>query len=413
MLDRLGLHLRLLTVHAVRALARHRLRTSLAMLGNVVGVASVVWVIGIGRAGTARTLAQLDALGTNLVWVEAGARNQAGVRTSAPDTTLLPRDAQAIRDEIPLVSQVSEQVDGSVQMAVAGHNWNTRFRGVSEAYPAIRKWTIARGAFFEADDVDNAARVIVIGQTVREKLYGDDDPIGQVVRIGGAPFEIIGLFEPKGQSANGFDQDDAIWLPWTTARRYILGNSQWWLDDVFCEAVSPDAVPEAAAQITALMRQRHHIDDKDGVDDFNIRHPEEALNARLEAAETLSLLLVLLASISLVVGGIGIMNVMLSSVMQRTREIGVRMAVGASPAAIRVQFLGEALVITLASGALGIVLAAAGAGWLEPKLGYPVPIAADAAALAIAFSVGVGVLFGSYPALRAAAIDPIQALYDR
>jgi putative ABC transport system permease protein len=410
--SRLALHLRLMTVEAVRALARHRLRTGLAMLGNVVGVASVVWVIGIGRAGTARTLAQLDALGTNLVWVEAGARNQSGVRTNAPDTTLLPRDAQAIRDEVPLITAVSEQVDGSVQMAVASHNWNTRFRGVSEQYPDIRKWTIARGAFFEADDVENAARVIVIGQTVRERLYGDDDPIGQIVRIQGAPFEIVGLFEPKGQSATGQDQDDAIWLPWTTARHYILGKSQWWLDDIFTEAVSPEAIPEATEQIKALLRQHHHIADG-GDDDFNIRHPEDLLNARLEAAETLSVLLVLLASISLIVGGIGILNVMLSSVLQRTREIGVRMAVGASPTAIRAQFLGEALVITLVSGALGIGLAAVGAPWLEPKLGYAIPLAPDAAALAIAFSVGVGVLFGSYPALRAAAIDPIQALYDR
>jgi putative ABC transport system permease protein len=347
------------------------------------------------------------------VWVEAGARNQGGVRTNAPDTTLLPRDAQAIREEIPLISAVSEQVDGTVQMAVASHNWNTRFRGVSEQYPEIRKWTIARGAFFEADDVDNAARVIVIGQTVRERLYGEDDPIGQVVRIQGAPFEIVGLFEPKGQSATGQDQDDAIWLPWTTARHYILGQSQWWLDDIFTEAVSPEAIPEASAQITAMLRQHHHLDPDGGSDDFNIRHPEDLLNKRLEAAQTLSVLLVLLASISLIVGGIGIMNVMLASVMMRTREIGVRMAVGASPAAIRLQFLGEALALTLVSGGLGIALAAGGAGWLEPKLGYPVPIAADAAALAIGFSVAVGVLFGSYPALRAAAIDPIQALYDR
>jgi putative ABC transport system permease protein len=401
-----------MTVEAVRALVRNRLRTGLAMLGNVVGVASVVWVIGIGRAGTARTLAQLDALGTNLVWVEAGARNVSGVRTNVSDTTLLPRDAQAIRDEIPLITAVSEQVDGSVQIAVAGHNWGTRFRGVSEEYPAIRRWTIARGGFFEADDVENAARVIVIGETVRQRLYGDDDPIGEVVRIHGAPFEIVGLFEPKGQSATGQDQDDAIWLPWTTARRYILGSGQWWLDDIFCSAVSPEAIPEATEQISALIRQHHHIPDG-GVDDFNIRHPEDLLNQRLETAETLSLLLVVLASISLIVGGIGIMNVMLASVMQRTREIGVRMAVGASPNAIRAQFLGEALVITLVSGALGIALAVGGAGWLEPKLGYAVPFGADAAALAIGFSVGVGVVFGTYPALRAASVDPIQALHDR
>lgn len=401
---------RLLTIEAIRSLARNQVRTGLAMLGNMVGVACVVWVIGIGRAGTARTLAELDALGTNLVWVEAGTRNVAGVRTGSRGmNTLTARDAQAIRDEVPLITRVSEQVDGNVQLVFAGGNWNTRFRGVSADYPVIRRWELARGGFFSGHDVDDAARVIVIGETVRQRLFGDDDPIGEVVRINGAMFEIVGLMKAKGQSASGQDQDDAIWLPWTTAQRRIVGKGQTWLDDVFCSAVSSDDLPEATAQINALLRDRHHL--VDGVDDdFNIRHPEDLLQAKLEAGQTLQLLLIVLASISLLVGGIGIMNVMLASVLQRTREIGVRIAVGARPGAVLAQFLGEAVVLTLVGGLLGVVLAAVGAPWIEHALAWPLAPAADASTLAVAFSVIVGLIFGVYPALRASRLDPILAL---
>ena len=408
---RLALYARLMSVEAVRSLLRNKLRTTLAMLGNVVGVASVIWVVAIGRAGTAQTLAQLDQLGDNLVWVEAGSRNVAGVRTGSKGmTTLTAKDAQAIRDEVPLIKSVSENVDGSIQLQYANKNWNSRYRGVAPEYAPIKKWELAKGAFFTQEDVDGATRVIVIGQTVRDELFGDDDPIGEIVRINGAMYEVVGVLAPKGQSATGQDQDDTVMMPWTTAMKRIVGKDVHWLDDILCSAVSPDDIPEAARQISALLRDRHHLGDGD--DDFNIRHPEDLIKARLDAGETMRMLLLVLASISLLVGGIGIMNVMLAGVVQRTREIGVRVAVGASATAIRLQFLGEAVVMTLVGGALGVLAAHAGAGVIEHNLGWPLAMDRDASVLAIGFSVGVGVFFGLYPAVRASSLDPIAALRD-
>ena len=408
---RLGLYARLLSVEAVRSLARNKLRTALAMLGNIVGVASVIWVIAIGRAATEQTLEQLDQLGDNLVWVEAGSRNVAGVRTGSKGmTTLTAKDAQAIRDEVPLIRAVSENVDGSIQLQYANRNWNSRFRGVAPEYAPIKRWQLASGAFFTQDDVDQAARVVVIGQTVRDELFGDDDPVGEIVRIRGAMFEVTGVLAPKGQSATGQDQDDTVMMPWTTAMKRVVGKDVAWLDDILCSATSPDDIDEAARQISALLRDRHHLGDGD--DDFNIRHPEDLIKARLEAGRTLQLLLVVLASIALLVGGIGIMNVMLAGVVQRTREIGVRVAVGASAFAIQLQFLGEAIVMTFVGGALGVAAAHVGAPMIERDLGWPLAMARDASVLAVAFSVAVGVFFGLYPAVRASRLDPIAALRD-
>jgi putative ABC transport system permease protein len=408
---RLGLYGRLLTVEAVRSLARHKLRTALAMLGNIVGVASVIWVVAIGRAATEQTLAQLDQLGDNLVWVEAGSRTVAGVRTGAKGmNTLTVRDAQAIRDEVPLIRMVSENVDGSIQLQYGNKNWSSRFRGVAPEYAPIKRWDLAKGAFFTQDDVDQAARVVVIGQTVRDELFGEDDPIGEIVRIRGAMFEVVGVLAAKGQSSTGQDQDDTVMMPWTTAMKRVVGKDVAWLDDILCSAVTPEDIPQAADQISALLRDRHHLGDGDL--DFNIRHPEDLLQARLDASHTLQLLLLVLASISLLVGGIGIMNVMLAGVVQRTREIGVRVAVGASAFAIQLQFLGEAVVMTLVGGALGVAAAHAFGGVIEADLGWPLAMGQDASVLAVGFSVAVGVFFGLYPAVRASQLDPIAALRD-
>ncbi|HEY0476786.1 MAG TPA: ABC transporter permease [Kofleriaceae bacterium] len=401
---------RLMLVEAVRALRRNLLRSGLAALGIAVAVAIVIAVVALGRASVAASEAELDKLGDNLVWVEAGSRNVAGARTGAHGmTTLTARDAEAIRQEIPLVRQVSENVDGGFLVIYQDHNWRTRWRGVSPEYREIKRWELASGVFFDEDQTERAARVVVIGETVRRELFGDLDPIGEVVRIGDTGFEVIGVVAPKGQSANGQDQDDTVMMPWTTAMKRIVGKDQTWLDDILCSARSTDAIQPAIAQISELLRQRHHIE-PGAEDDFNLRHPEELLQARIKTSKTLRLLLLGLASIAMMIGGIGVMNVMLTSVSQRIGEIGLRCAIGARPLAIQLQFLGEAMVLSLIGGGLGVLLGELGAYVFERKLGWTLAMSPEISAMAVLASAAVGIVFGLYPARRAARVDPIVAL---
>jgi putative ABC transport system permease protein len=370
----------------------------------------VIWVIAIGRAGTDAALEALDNLGDNLVWIEAGSRNTAGVRTGTHGmTTLVPRDAEAIRREVPLIAKVSENVDGRIQVIATGGNWNTQYRGVAPEYLDIRRWQIERGAFFTDDDVTNARTVLVIGDTVRRRLFGDQDPLGERVRIASSAFVIVGALAAKGPSASGFDQDDTVMMPWTTAMRRVVGKNQTWLDDILCSAVSTDEIRDAGEQASMLLRDRHRIA-PGADDDFNIRHPEELLNAKIELARRVSRLLALLALLSLAIGGIGIMNVMLASVAQRTTEIGLRMAVGASPAAIRLQFLGEATLLTTLSGGAGVLLGICAAPYVGGTLGWELAMSIHSDVLALGFAAAVGVCFGMYPAVRASRMDPIAAL---
>ena len=401
---------RLMIVEAVRALSRNLVRSGLAILGIAVAVAIVITVIAMGRASIEASEAELDKLGDNFVWVEAGSRNVAGARTGTHGmTTLVARDADAIRQEIPLIKDVSENVDGSFLVIYQDHNWRTRWRGVAPSYRAIKRWDLASGAFFDDDQTDHAARVVVIGETVRRELFADVDPIGETVRIQDLGFEVIGVLAPKGQSPTGQDQDDTVMMPWTTAMKRIVGRDQTWLDDILCSATSPDAIKPAVAQISELLRQRHHIE-PGSEDDFNIRHPEELLQARIKTSNTLRLLLLGLASIAMAIGGIGVMNVMLASVSQRITEIGLRCAVGARPSAIQLQFLGEAVVLSLIGGGFGVVLGELSAYIFEDKLGWTLAMSPEISAAAVLASIAVGVVFGLYPAARAARVDPIVAL---
>ncbi|MDB4955162.1 MAG: Macrolide export ATP-binding/permease protein MacB [Myxococcales bacterium] len=401
---------RLLSNEALRSLARNKVRTGLATLAIAVGVATVIWVVGIGRAGKDKAVSELDKLGDNLIWLEAGSRNAAGVRTgSHGQTTLTAKDAEAIRRECPLVAKVSENTDGNLQAVYGGRNWSTHFRGVSPEYLDIKKWEVAEGAFFDGDQMDHFATVAVIGETVRRQLFGDDHAIGEKIRMRGHWFTVIGTLVAKGQGPTGQDQDDTVMLPWTTAMKRLNGKDVTWLDDILLSAVAPEAIPAATAQVEGLVRERHKIA-AGADDDFNIRHPEEIVKAKIKSSETLEMLLMALASIALMVGGIGIMNVMFASVAQRTAEIGIRVAIGASPAAIQVQFLGEAVMLTLFGGGLGVLLSYAGAFLIEEKLGWQLSMAPQTSAGAVAFSVTVGVLFGFIPAHRAAQLDPIDAL---
>jgi putative ABC transport system permease protein len=397
-------------VEGPRALLRYKARTLLAAVGIAIGVAAVIWVVAVGQAGTERAMAEYRKLGDNLVWIEAGSRSVNGLRLGNHGTnSLTPEDAAAIRREVPLLTRVSENVDGNAQVASAQANWSTRWRGVSPDFPEIRAWPVAQGSFFTDDQVQRAESVLVLGETVRKRLFGEANPVNQLVRLRGAPYQVIGVLAPKGQSSNGSDLDDTVVMPWTTAQKKVMGSRNTWLDDVLCSAASMEAVDAAIGQVQALLRQRHGIRAGED-DDFNIRRPDEVIKVQIEASRTLSLLLVMLASIALLVGGIGITNVMLAAVSARTREIGVRMAVGATAGAVRVQFLGEAAFLSLLGGLAGVPLALAGASAIGGLIGWSLAPSYEVAGLAVAVSVAVGLASGLYPAWLASRLDPIAAL---
>jgi len=393
---------------SVFALVRNKMRSVLTVLGITIGIAAVICVVAIGKAGQSQVEAQLNNLGDNFVWIEAGGRAVNGVRTGTHGTkSLTLGDARAIKDQIPLIKSMSPNVDGQIQIIYANQNWYTGYRGVSPEYFDIKRWGLDQGAFFTNDDVERAADVCVIGRTVRDQLFGPADPIGKVIRVRGLPCKVVASMDRKGLSVSGQDQDDTVILPYTTAMKKIKGND--WLDDVLCSAVSPNVIKMAGQQAAALLRDRHHLrPDQD--DDFNIRNPEDVIQAQLEASRTMTTLLVAIASISLVVGGIGIMNVMLVSVTERTREIGVRVAVGATEEAIQLQFLGESVMLSLVGGAAGVLLGLVGSGFVGRTLGWPMQMSLEAVAVAVAFSVAVGVFFGYYPARKASRLDPIESL---
>ena len=393
---------------SVFALVRNKMRSLLTVLGITIGIAAVICVVAIGKAGQAQVEQQMNNLGDAFVWIEAGGRAVNGVRTGTHGTkSLTLADAIAIKNQIPLIKSMSPNVDGSIQIIYANQNWYTGYRGVSPEYFDIKRWTLDQGAFFTADDVEQSADVCVIGRTVRDQLFGAKDPVGQVIRVRNLPCKVVATLKPKGLSVSGQDQDDTIIMPYTTVMKKIKGNN--WLDDVLCSAVSPDVVKLAGQQAAALLRDRHHLRPEED-DDFNIRNPEDIIQAQLEASRTMTLLLVAIASISLVVGGIGIMNVMLVSVTERTREIGVRVAVGATEEAIQLQFLGESVLLSLVGGAAGVLLGVVGSAFVGRTLQWPMELSIEAVILAAAFSVAVGVFFGYYPARKASRLDPIESL---
>jgi putative ABC transport system permease protein len=394
---------------AWKALRKSGLRAGLTAIGITIGTSAVIVTVAIGEGGAAQIHQQLLMLGDNLVWVEAGGRNVGGVRTGSGTTrTLVLADMQAMLQSVSGFTRCSPQVDASIQVINGNQNWRTSYRGVSPEYLPIRRWSLASGEMFGAPEVETAANVALLGQTAVKNLFGSEDPVGAIIRVRDLPFRVIGTLLPKGQSSQGNDQDDFILVPFTTAQRKLKGIT--WLDDVMCSAARAEAIPGIVErELTPLLRERHHLVPGEP-DDFNIRKPEDQIKAQEDNARTLTTLLAAIATISLVVGGVGIMNIMLVSVTERTREIGLRMAVGARDRDIRLQFLAEAIVLCLAGSAVGALIGIAAARGIAELMSWPLLISPTAVAASAASAIATGLVFGYYPALKASRQDPIEAL---
>jgi putative ABC transport system permease protein len=393
---------------AVKALSQNKLRTGLTTLGIVIGVAAVICVVAIGEGASAAVQLAITNIGANMIWVEAGGVNRNGVRTGAFGTrTLTLADYLAIEAHIPLVTNVTPQADTRVQVVYGNQNWSTPVRGVGPEYLALKNWNVIKGGMYTDADVERAANVCVLGQTVVDQLFGAADPIGETIRVRNEPCKVVGVLEEKGQSATGQDQDDQFLMPYTTVMKKIKG--QTWLDDILMSGTSAAVVVQAEEEIAALLRERHHI--RPGADDdFNLRHPTEIAQAVEQSTRTMEALLGAIASVSLIIGGIGIMNIMLVSVTERTREIGLRQAVGARAGDVLSQFLAEAVILSLIGGAIGIAAGILGAQAIAAYFRWPTRVSANAVALAFGCAAFIGVFFGYYPARRAARLDPIEAL---
>jgi putative ABC transport system permease protein len=393
---------------AMKSLRRNLIRTVLTILGLVVGIAAFICVVGVGKAGSAKVEEQLQKLGDNMIWIEAGSRATNGVRFGTRETDSLKiEDATAIAAEVPGVKRMSPNIDDRVQVIYGTHNWNTSYRGVAPEYFEIRRWNLASGTMFTHDDIERDVPVCLLGQTVVENLFPNENAIGKSIRVQSMPCRVIGVFEPKGASASGWDQDDFIAMPYTTAMKRIKGNN--WLDDIFLSAESRAAIPIATKQAVGLLRERHHLHSNEP-DDFNIRSPEDVIRAQLQASELFTWLLGTTASLALLVGGIGIMNIMLVSVTERTREIGIRLAIGATEEDIQFQFLSEAIAISLVGGSLGVIAGIVASSFFQTTLGWEIRLTPQLLAFSGLFAAGIGVFFGYYPSRRASQLNPIEAL---
>ena len=396
---------------AFRALARNKMRAALTMLGIIIGVSAVIAMVSIGQGAQATVQAQIESMGTNLLFVSAQAQNAGGVRGGAgadsSSSQLTAEDLAAIRREVPSVSMVSPQVNSRAQLVAGNLNWSAQVQGVSHEFTDIRKWQTGSGAFFTDADVRTAARVIVLGQTVADNLFPGADAVGQTVRVTNLPFRVVGVMARKGQDQMGRDQDDVAFAPYTAVQKKLLGNNR--LNVAFVSAVSQEATYTAQSQITDLLRQRHKLAPSEP-NDFTVRNMSDVAEAANETNSTMTILLGCIAGVSLLVGGIGIMNIMLVSVTERTREIGIRMAVGARSSAVRTQFLIESIVLSLTGGLVGILLGVGVSLSIPAMLGWPTLISTAAIAGSVVFSAAVGVFFGYYPARKAAGLDPIEAL---
>ena len=393
---------------AMKSLRRNLIRTVLTILGLVVGIAAFICVVGVGKAGSAKVEEQLQKLGDNMIWIEAGSRATNGVRFGTRETnSLRVDDANAIFAEVPGLKGMSPNVDGRVQVIYGTRNWNTTYRGVAPEYFDIRKWELQSGTVFTHDDVEKDIPVCILGQTVAANLFPNEEPVGNSIRVQAMPCRVVGVFKAKGASASGYDQDDFVAMPYTTAMKRISGS--YWLDDIFFSATSRAAIPIATKQAVGLLRERHRLH-PDEPDDFNIRSPEDVIRAQLQASQLFTWLLGTTAALALLVGGIGIMNIMLVSVTERTREIGIRLAIGATEADIQLQFLSEAVAISILGGVLGVLAGLGLSSVFESTLQWEIKLTPQLLLFSGLFAAGIGIFFGYYPSHKASQLDPIAAL---
>jgi putative ABC transport system permease protein len=398
---------------ALRALRVNKLRSALTMLGIIIGVGAVIAMVAVGSGAAARIQEQIASIGSNLLIVLPGTATSGGMRMGFGSTlTLTEDDAKAIASEIPGVVAVSASMRGVAQLVFGNQNWSTAVQGTTQDFLLIRDWDLEAGRFFTPEDLDGATKVAVLGQTVRESLFGDGDPIGQVIRVKKVPFTVIGLLTRKGQSTWGQDQDDTVLIPLSTAKKRVLGVSQANARNVGViqiKVASGDLLADVQQQVADLLRQRHRLQPYQD-NDFDVRNLAETFAAQEESSRTMTLLLGAIASVSLLVGGIGIMNIMLVSVTERTREIGLRMAVGARSRDILGQFLIEAVTLALIGGILGILFGVGGSTLIAMLANWSTLITPTSVAVAFGSAALIGIFFGYYPAHKAAFLDPIEAL---
>jgi len=393
---------------AYKALGRNKMRSSLTMLGIIIGVGAVIAMVGIGEGAKKMVNAQIASLGDNLLSVFPGSHMQGGFRGGAGTmTSLTEDDAEAIKISCSAISKVSPVVRTGGQVVAGNLNWGTSVEGYAPDFISIRSWPVASGTMFTDQDVKGATKVCLLGQTVVDNLFPGQDPVGEIIRIKKLPFRVIGVLSPKGQNAFGRDQDDIVVVPYTTAQKKLMGVTH--VNNIMASAVDRSRIDEATTQITELLRRRHRILPGQE-DDFTVRSQLDVATAVGSTSKIMTVLLGVVASISLVVGGIGIMNIMLVSVTERTREIGIRMAVGAKGRDILVQFLVESMVLSLIGGIIGILFGLSAAKIVSVAAKWPIFTSVSAIAMAFCFAGFVGVFFGFYPARKASLLDPIEAL---
>lgn len=394
-----------------RAIVSNKMRSGLAMLGIVIGVGAVIAMLALGAGATLQIKSVMSSMGSNLLTIRPGTVTSGGIRMGAgsiPSLTL--SDATAIKEECPSIEEVLAQYSGVAQVVYGNQNWSTQISGVTEGVFVVNDWQLKLGRPFTEQDIRSAAKVAILGTTVAQELFGYSDPVGETIRIKNIPFQVIGVLEPKGESSWGRDQDDVVMVPVTTAQKRLFGMSRPdMVSSITVKVKSEDLLDRAQEEVTLLLRQRHKISNPQD-DDFTVRNMQQAMEAAQESMKVMSLLLGSIASVSLLVGGIGIMNVMLVSVTERTREIGIRMAVGATSKDIMLQFLAESGMLSMTGGAVGVFLGALLSYVLSQAFNWQTVVLPGSVALSFGFSALVGIVFGLYPAYKASLLNPIDAL---
>ncbi|MFA4829562.1 MAG: ABC transporter permease [Thermodesulfovibrionales bacterium] len=396
---------------SLRALRVNKMRSALTMLGIIIGVSAVIAMLAVGTGASRQIEEQMSSMGSNLLIVVPGATTSGGVRMGAgTQSTLTLADAEAIKRECPAVEEVGPNLTGVAQVVYSHQNWSTGVVGTTPGMLIVRDWTLSSGKPFTEQDVKSATKVCLLGQVVVDNLFGDTDPVGKIIRIKNVPFTVLGVLGKKGQSATGQDQDDTIYIPVTTAQKKVFGTAfPGMIRSMMVKAKGAEYLAPAEKQINELLRQRHRIGPKQE-SDFTVRNLTQMMQAREESTKVMTLLLGAIASVSLLVGGIGIMNIMLVSVTERTREIGIRMAIGAKTWDIRLQFIIEALTLSLIGGLVGIIIGVTGSEILSMLAGWPTIVSPLSILMSFSFSGLVGIFFGFYPAYKASLLNPIDAL---